>query len=381
MPIILFLFLVNLACAQEISWESPATGSTIKGKISASIKETVPELFPVVIYFKNLSVSSGGDTKSDADYLAGLQAAGYHVLELDYAHHDKAKSPYLAADILKLRQDITAKEPKLLAGMKIDPSRIYIVREGFRLKRDVEFARDGDRVLAMDIIYPARAENLVPIIMEITCDNQNRMGSGSLIFCRDTLLEIAQLEGFAAVMVDHPVKPPYKGIDDPMPQSLERMKYAVKKLREIKTEINATDKIGAIGFSRGGPFAAMLAGQGDVNAALVHGNRYDYGTLIDKDPMLARFEKAWGKFEDNPDNWLKHGAMYYLTNKCAPMYLNTSNTESAEYQAGLALLDGVLTKLKVEHVYTVDQDGRGHRVTMDPQRLSEIFSFFGKRLK
>ena len=69
------------------------------------------------------------------------------------------------------------------------------------------------------------------MLMEITCDNVNRMGSGSLLFCRDTLLEGGAIAGFAVAMVDHPVPPPYKGIDDPMPQCIHRMKAAVRTLR------------------------------------------------------------------------------------------------------------------------------------------------------
>ncbi|HEY2882984.1 MAG TPA: hypothetical protein VGJ15_11135 [Pirellulales bacterium] len=378
--VLLLIFSCNLADAREIAWQSATTGGAIKGEVYLPKSETAAAALPIVIFQTNLSSTSNG-AKTDDAIIQELLGDGNIVLVLDYAHHEKAKSPFLAADSLKLRQDLTAKRPTLLADDKIDPAQIYILVEGYRLKRAVEFVHDGDRTLAMDIAYPAKPDKPVPVLMEITCDNQDRMGSGSLIFCRDTLLDVAQAEGFAVAMVDHPVKAPYKGLDDPMPQSLERMKAAVAKLREIKSEINATEKIGAIGFSRGAPFAAMLAGQGEVNAALVHGNRFDYGSLIENDPMLARFEKAWGKKSDNLDNWLKHGAVYYLTPKCAPMFLNTSNAESAEYQAGLALLDGVLTKQNVEHVYTVDQDGRGHRVTMEPSRMSEIYGFFAKKLK
>jgi dienelactone hydrolase len=281
-----------------------------------------------------------------------------------------SKQPH-ADEILKLREAAKASQP----------DRFFILPEGYHLKENVEFARDGDRVLAMDVMYPSRPTKPVPVLMEITCDNVNRMGSSSLLFCRDTLLEGGAFAGFAVAMVDHPVRPPYKGIDDPMPESLERMRAAVAKLRSMSKELGTTDKIGAIGFSRGGPFAAMLAGRRDVNAALVHGNRYDYLDLLPNDPMLARFEKAWGKRADNEERWAMHGASFFLTKNAAPMFLNTSDAESPEYQHGLKQFDAQLTKLGVEHVYQVDKDGRGHRVTTDPETLQKIYDFFKKHLQ
>src|SRR5207245_884512 len=121
---------------------------------------------------------------------------------------------------------------------------------------------------------------------------------------------------------------------------------------------------------RGGPMAAILAvsngrkdleGDGPhqgvssaVQAALVHGNRYDYLDLLPADPMLARFEKAWGKRDENEQKWAAHGASYYLPKDAkdaktvAPMFLNTSDAESAEYRNGLAQFDRRLTDLGVE---------------------------------
>src|SRR5262249_12967835 len=163
-----------------------------------------------------------------------------------------AISPDLNADVLKLRTDIAdTKKKTLLTDFNVDPNHLFLLMEGFRLKRDVEFARDGDRVLGMDICYPSKPAKSVPMLMEITCDNTSRVGRYAIMFCDDTLPEGAQAAGFATAMVDHPVPPPYKGIDDPMPQCIERMEAAVKTLRAFSPD----SKIGAIGFSRGGPFA------------------------------------------------------------------------------------------------------------------------------
>jgi acetyl esterase/lipase len=198
-------------------------------------------------------------------------------------------------------------------------------------------------------------------------------------------------------MVDHPVAPPYKGLDDPMPQCIHRMKGAVRTLRALSPDIGCSGKIGAIGFSRGGPMAALLAVTGDradlegdgphrdvssrIQAAMIHGNRYDYLRLRADDPMLARFEKAWGKREGNEARWAEHGAAHYLMRDAAPMFLNTSDTESPEFRDGLAQFAKRLEDLGIEHIYQLDTDGRGHRVSTDPKTLAAAYAFFAKHLK
>ena len=336
-----------------------------------------------IVYLKNLAAPRVGHESDDA-IVDDLVKDGYLVLVLDYAHDPKSISPDLAADLLKLRQDIAdAKKKNFLTEYPIDPNQLFILPSGCRIKRNVEFARDGERVLGMDIIYPSKPAKPVPALMEITCDNKDRFGSFSLLFCHDTLVEGGAVAGFASAMIDHPVPPPYKGLDDPMPQVIERDKAAAAKLRSLAGELNLNGKIGVMGFSRGGPMAAILAapGKSDVQAALVHGNRYDYLDLLPNDPMLARFEKAWGKRDDNKDRWASHGAIAYLRKDAAPMFLNTSAAESPEYRDGLAKLDKKLTELGVEHAYQVDDDKRGHQVTTQPKTLAAIYAFFAAHLQ
>jgi hypothetical protein len=117
-----------------------------------------------------------------------------------------------------------------------------------------------------------------------------------------------------------------------------------------------------------------------VQAAVVHGNRYDYLDLRADDPMLKRFEKAWGPRQTNAQRWAAHGVSHYLTKDAAPMFLNTSDTESPEYRDGLAALAKRLDGLGVEHVYRVDADGRGHRVSTDPKTLAALYAFLLKHL-
>ena len=368
----LILLLLTAGCVRaDVTFHSPATGGDVNGRLLTP--DNARGSLPTVVYLTNLSIPRLGREK-DETILRDLSASGQLVLVLDYAKHPNAVSPKLNADVLAIREAIVKKT--LIGDQKVNTDKLYILAEGFRLKRDIEFARDGDRVLAMDLFYPADPAKPVPVLAEITCDNANRMGAASLIFCRDTLVEGAQFAGFAAAMLDHPVKAPYKGIDDPMPECRDRMNAAIAKLRE-----QGYSKVGVIGFSRGGPFAAILAATHTVDAALVHGNRYDYLSLQDNDPMLARFTKAWGDPKTNADRWASHGAIPLITSKSSPMFLNTSDTESPEYRHGLALLDKALTANSVPHIYQVDADGRGHRMTQDPKTLADIYSFFGKHLR
>lgn len=395
--------LITLLClaatchgGEVITWRSGATGSAVTGELFAP--DDAAAKLPTVVYLTNLSAPRVGTEPTEA-IVKDLVASGHLVLVLDYAKHGNATSPALNADVLKLRQDIAGKDPSLLSGYPVDVNRLFILPEGFRLRRDIEFARDGKRVLAMDLAYPSRPREPAPLLMEITCDNVNRMGSGSLLFCRDTLLEGGAIAGFAVAMVDHPVRPPYKGLDDPMPEVIHRLKAAVRTARALGPELGLNGKIGVIGFSRGGPMAALLAvtddrpdleGEGPhrdvssgVQAALIHGNRYDYLDLRDDDPMLQRFEKAWGNREDNRGRWAEHGAVHYLRpgDQVAPMFLNTSDTESPEFRDGLAKLARRLKDAGIEHVHVVDADGRGHRVTTDPKTLATIYQFFRMHLR
>jgi hypothetical protein len=383
-----------IAAEETVQWPSAAAEKTLTGRILSPENVTGP--LATVVYLTNLSARRLG-TEPDEPILADLHKDGDLVLVLDYAHDPKAISPDLNADALKLRTDISKKQ--LLKNYEVDPAHIFILDEGCRLKRDVEFYRDGSRVLGMDIAYPSNPTKPVPVLMEFTCDNKDRMGNASLLFCHDTLVDGGMAAGFAVAMADHPVPPPYKGLDDPMSRVVYELKAAVRTLRAISPELHLNGQIGVIGFSRGGPMAAILAvsngradleGDGpnagvssDVQAALIHGNRYDYLKLGDDDPMLKRFEKAWGPRDANEQKWAEHGASYYLpsdSRRIAPMFLNTSDAESKEYQLGLKQFDERLTELHVGQVYQVDKDGRGHRVSTDPKTLASIYGFFTQHL-
>ncbi len=371
------LALTSIARAEANTWKSDTTGADLPFQVIPPPVESRPQ--PTAIYLKNLSMPRLGAESDDA-ILADLTAQGLLVVIIDYGKHEKAAGANLVADVLKLRRDLTAKDRTWLAEWKVNGNFLFIIREGFRLKRDIEFARDAGRVLRMDLFYPADPERPVSVLVEFSCDNGERMGSGSLLYCQDTLVEMAQLHGFASAMADHPVKAPYKGLDDPWPAVESYAIGAADKLRSLKDELPLNGKVGAMGFSRAATYAAMLAAKGHADAALVYGNRFDYLSLTADDPMLARFIKAWGDPRENRDAWVARSAVHAVAERSSPMYLVTSDKESPEYRRGLNQLAEALARAKVDHQYVEDADGRGHKVSVDGERLRGIFDFFHKQL-
>ena len=381
---------------QNVKWHSGVLDADIPATIFVPDNAAAGKALVTVVYLKNLSVPRIGQDTDD-DIIADLLKDGTLVIAMDYAKSPKAVAGVLNPDFLKVRDDLLNKH--FLTDFKIDPARTYILAEGFRIKRDVVFYQEPKRTLAMDIQYPGHPIHPVPTLMEISCDNQNRWGQSSVLFCHDTLIDGGMLVGFAGAMIDEPVDPPYKGFDDPMPGVIYRLKAAVRTLRKTAPTLGLSEKIGAIGFSRGATLAGILEttedradleGDGpnqgissDVQAILTHGQRYDYLDLLKDDPMLPRFTKKWGDVKEKQDVWAAHGAMYYLPKDkthMPPIFFDTSDAEQPAYRYGMERFSKKLGEMGVDQHYQVDKDGRGHHFSLDPKTLEDIYAFFGKNL-
>jgi hypothetical protein len=355
---------------------------------SAAVTSSVP----VVIYLKNLAVPKAG-RDDDQTIMKGFQDGGLLVVELDYGNHTNARVPFLNRDLHKLRSDVEAK--RFLREHDIDRARIYIVPEGFRLKRDVVYAQDGGRRLAMDIIYPSRPKQPVGALIEFSCDNQNRYGNGSLVACSDTILDAFATEGFAVAMADHPVAAPYKGID-PMPDCARKIKAAVRTLRAEGGALGMNGKIAPVGFSRGSGMALMLVttervpefeGFGEhtnvsstVQGAVVMSGRFTYLDLCADDKMLPRYVKAWGERETSLETWRRHGALDYLTRPTVPLFLTIDRGEGADALHQMEVLQRRLTGLGSGFDFRPDAAMRGHKVTLDPEILEAMKGYLKERL-
>ena len=113
---------------------------------------------PTVVYLKQLATPRVG-AESDATILTDFRTAGYLVVELDFANRTNACVPFINRDLSSCA--MTSGE-EFLAEYKLDDAHIFIVPEGLPGgKRDVSFYRDGERWLALDIIYPAQPKKPV----------------------------------------------------------------------------------------------------------------------------------------------------------------------------------------------------------------------------
>lgn len=373
-------------------WQSAVSGAALKFAVSEPSHKTTNAL-PVVICLKNLASARVG-TELNENILRDFLTDGYLVVTLDFAKHTNARVPFINHDLGKLRDDIRAK--RFLGEYKLDDAHIFIVPEGCRLNRDVMFAQDGERKLALDIIYPSQPKLPVGALIEFSCDNQNRFGNTSLSICSDTILDAFATEGFAVAMADHPVAAPYKGLD-PMPNCARKIKAAVRTLRAEGAALGLNGKIAPVGFSRGSGMALMLVtteGEGEfegfgahtnvssaVQGAVVMSGRFTYLDLLPDDNMLPRYAKAWGERETSLDVWRRHGALDYLTKPTLPLFLTINCTEGTEALHQMEVLRQRLAKLGSEFQFAMDNKPRGHKVTLDPEILGAMSAYLKQRLK
>lgn len=382
-----------VAADSSRAWPPATDSPPLTVTVHATPASTPTNGFPTVIYLKNLAASRVG-TETDDSILRDFAAEKYLVVTLDFASCTNARVPFLNRDLGKLRDDIRAR--KFLPEFKLDEAHIFVVPEGCRLKRDVVFYRDGDRELAMDLIYPAKPKTPVGTLIEFSCDNQNRNGNTSLSICSDTILDAFATEGFAVAMADHPMAAPYKGLDS-MPDCAQKIKAAVRTLRANGPAFGLNGKIVPVGFSRGSGMALMLAtthgmkefeGFGlhtdvssAVQGAVVMSGRFTYLDLLPDDKMLPRYAKAWGERDTHLEVWRRHGALDYLTQPTAPLFLTVNCTEGAEALHQMEVLRQRLTKLGSKFVFQMDNEPRGHKVPLDPEILGAMSGYLKQRIK
>ena len=373
-------------------WQSVVTGSQLELTILEPTTQASEKPLPVVVYLKNLAAPRVG-TDGDEPIIRDLRDAGNLVVMLDYAHQTNARVPFINRDLGKLRDDFRAK--KILPQHKLDDAHIFIVPEGCRLKRDVLYDSDTNRPLSLDIIYPSQPKQPVGALIEFSCDNVNRMGNTSLSICSDTILDAEATEGFAVAMADHPVAPPYKGLDA-MPICALKIKAAVRTLRAEGAKLGLNGKIAPIGFSRGSGMALMLVttegmkefeNHGEnpgvssaVQGAVVMSGRFTYLDLLPDDHMIPRYEKVWGARTNSLEIWRQHGALDYLTNATLPLFLTINCSEAPDVLHQMTVLRKRLAELGSDEIFMMDPVPRGHKVTLVPEILADMNAYLKHRL-
>jgi hypothetical protein len=379
----------STAAAAGPMWAS-ADGTPIPVAISAGPTQT--NRLPVIVYLQNLAAPRTG-TEPDQAILQDFSNAGYLIARLDFTGRTNARVPFISRDLGKLRDDI--RDQKFLGEYPVDEAHVFLVPEGCRLKRDVLYFPDAKRPLSLDIIYPSQPRRPVGALIEFSCDNVHRMGNTSLSICSDTILDAEATAGFAVAMADHPVAPPYKGLDA-MPDCAVRIKAAVRTLRAEGAGLAFNGKIAPIGFSRGSGMALMLVttqgrkefeGQGlnpntgsEVQGAVVMSGRFTYLDLLPEDHMIPRYEKAWGPRTNQLEVWRRAGALDYLTRATVPLFTTINCSESPDALHQMDVLRQRLAGLGSEVTFLLDGEPRGHKVTLDPKILGGLDDYLRRQL-
>ncbi|HKW28392.1 MAG TPA: hypothetical protein VJT54_03585 [Verrucomicrobiae bacterium] len=382
----------KLPAPEHAQWPSPVTGKPLNLTMLKPDGFHSNQPLPMIIYLEHLAAPRVG-TDSDQAIIRDFRARGYLVAILDYARDPRARVPFLNRDLYQLRDDLF--RGRFLPRFKIDPAHVFIVPSGDRLLRDVVFYHDPGRTLGMDLIYPSHPVEPVGAIIEFSCDNVNRMGNASLAICSDTILDGEATAGFAVAMADHPVAPPYEGLD-PMPQCAWKIKAAVRTLRVEGAGLGMNGKIAAVGFSRGSGMALMLVtteglkefqGHGEnqeisdaVQGAVVMSGRFTYLDLLPSDHMLPRYTGAWGDRATHLEVWRREGALDYLTHATLPLYLTINCAEGADALHQMVVLRQRLAELGSDEIFMQDPQPRGHKVPVEPGVLAAMNRYLKAQL-
>ncbi len=427
--ILIFISLSVVSYATTGNWASKTTGGNIVFTTTESatpLKDNAGNIFTIV-YLENLTVKKLG-RNPNADDVAWLLAQGYRVIELDYANHPNTITPNINEDIISINDAINAGS---FCGLtNCSKYRSYILFEGYRIARDVAYFKDDPTVynypatytegdsLYMDIVYPANAEEKVPVILSFSYSNSyagavnkhQRMFLGyTLASFDDTILEGAPATGMAWAIADHPKYCPWGngkptgGANDTYksyqvnPDAAQKVKSAVRTLRTVGANLGLSGKIGIYGFSRGSDAGSMAIGDrivpefenaglhigvsDDVQAAALGSGVFDftqiYNATGDGDSNLeTRCPWAWGTLADNYAIWEKQGSAYLAqTSATAPVLFFYNTTDANYYQDQIqkfkTKLDGLgaITSTLVNY-------GTGHSVPTTSNSISSVYNFF-----
>ncbi len=413
------LFVGLITGVQAVPWTSSATG----GAITATVTEPNPVVTTpaLVVYLKNLTCERIGQ-EADASIIASFTANGYRVVELDYASHVKATSPFLNEDVLKIRNEIGTGAFPGSGGLAARKNKCYILCEGYRLMRNVPYFLNDRTVyngvettnveLRMDIAYPSQPSRGVPIVMEYSTSNSyfgnedDRMNNANAFTgTNDTILEGAPAAGIAWAMADHPK---YRAWGSPTlysgfetnPDTIKKVRSSVRVLREVGATLGLSGNIAIHGFSRGATAGSLAAGDlavptidsagystglsGRVQAVLLGSGIHDYsrsggtttgdpaGTQVD---TYNRFVTAWGPTASNLPLWQSQGAPHYMATAAgAPVFLSYNTDDAAWYVYQAQVMAAKLASLGVP--YQVVTGTGGHKVTTTPSTLTAIYDFF-----
>jgi hypothetical protein len=435
---LLSLFISLSSGAATGKWTSKTTGSTIQYKSTES-KKPVKDYsgnYLTVVYLKNLAFDKIGrnSVKKDVNWLL---SQGYRVIELDYSKNNNAKALKINEDIIAINDSIA--DGNFCGFKNCSQYKSYVLFEGYRIARDVSYFIDNPKIyntpeqyivgdsLHMDIIYPANPKVKVPTILSFSYSNSyanfdNDKGiltdaykdqrvnlAYSFAGFNDSFLEGAPANGMAWAIADHPKYCPWgkgKPIDGPNdaykayetnPDAAQKVKSAIRTLRDFGNKMGLSDKIGVFGFSRGSTAGSMAIGDKKieelenagfhigisdaVQAAALGPGVFNYTLIYDKSNdgdknMELRCPWVWGALDKNRDLWQSMGSSYLVESKAtAPTLFFYNTDDELYYQDQIAHLKNKLDLLGVP-ISTLINYGKGHAIPQTAPTLNTLYSFF-----
>ena len=109
--------------------------------------------------------------------------------------------------------------------------------------------------------------------------------------------------------------------------------------------------------------------------------RFTYLDLLPEDKMLPRYAKAWGERDQSLEVWRAHGALDYLKKPAGyPLFLTINCTESPDALHQMEVLQKRLKELGGKFEFHMDNEPRGHKVTLDPQILDAMRNYLRQSL-
>ena len=390
----------ELKPAQTGTWKSPVLKKDLKTELFVPADDAPQRgrrgMRPGIIYLKGLAGPRVG-TEPDEPILTDLLKEGYLVVTVDYAKDPKAIAPHITYDLRVLRArigpDRRTKWPGLFAPRPVDGEHTYILAEGYRIQRDILYYGPEKGGWYMDIRYPSKPKAPVPAIIQNPVENANRAGNWVKYTYNEVLVSAAMTRGYAAVLVDNPVKH-YRGVD-PMPHVAVVLKSAIRTVRAKAKEYPLSGKVALMGFSRGSGQAGLAGLSGGIkelekgphldqssrpDALVLHAGRMDHLFLLTDCPRVGKnYLEPFGDPKTNKAKWDEHSAITYVTQDDPPTFLSVGEKDWYRTKQ-IARMAEALKKAGVEYTHAVTPD-MGHAVTGDVKILGRIFDFFDKHLK
>ena len=263
-------------------------------------------------------------------------------------------------------------------------------------RRDVTYARYGDRTLEMDIYRPKGEWGALPAVV---CIHGGGWAKGD----RTSHAKIAQAlaaRGYVAATISYRLSG-----EAPFPAQIYDCKAAVRFLRaNAKTYGINPDQIGAIGLSAGGHLTALLATSGGVEELEGNGGHAQFSSTIqaavpmgaqtdllsDRTREISAIEargKIWRQFlggalADQPDTYRLASPLHHLDKADPPVWLITGQNDDPSTHA--TAFRQRMQQLGLQSDLTIIQDAPhafiGRQVWFN-QMIQRTDAFFKQTLK